>query len=118
MVFFKINNKTISSPKEISHSYEILDKTERTLNGTLVVDIIGKKKQIDVTWEYLSKEDMTILTEEVNTNTFQDIEYIDPETGEATTMVGRLKDFTYSPGYDWVNTKVRWNNVTVSFVEK
>ena len=51
MIFFKINGKEISSPKEIEYSYEILDKTERTISGIMVIDEIGKKKIINVTWD-------------------------------------------------------------------
>ena len=61
---------------------------------------------------------MQTLTEEINKVGFADIEYIDPTTGTLATMIGRAKDFTYSPGYDWVREEVRWKSVTVSFVEK
>lgn len=118
MVFFKINNKEVASPKEINISYEVLDKTERTLDGTLVVDVIAKKKKLDISWEHLTKEAMAMLVAEVNTNTFQDIAYRDTLTGELTTLVGKVKDFSYSPGYDWVHNKVRWQSINLSIVEK
>ena len=47
MDFFKINGKQIKPPKEISVSPEVLDKSERTADGTLVVDIIGTKRKVD-----------------------------------------------------------------------
>ena len=53
MEFFKINGKSIKAPTEISISYEELDKAERTVDGTMVVDIVGTKRRVDVSWEYL-----------------------------------------------------------------
>lgn len=37
MDFFKINGRTITSPTNIGHSVEILDKVERTMDGTMVM---------------------------------------------------------------------------------
>jgi hypothetical protein len=65
MDFFKINGRTIKPPKNIGHSVEILDKVERTLNGTMVVDKVGMKKKIDVSWDYLDIDNMKILQEEI-----------------------------------------------------
>lgn len=57
MDFFKISGKKIKAPTELTVSPEVLDKAERTVDGTMVVDIIGTKRKVDVSWEYLSKED-------------------------------------------------------------
>lgn len=65
MDFFKVNGKKIKAPAELTVSSEILDKAERTVDGTMVVDIIGTKRKVDVSWEYLSKEDMTTLTKTI-----------------------------------------------------
>ena len=118
MVFFKINNQPTSPPKEVNVSYEILDKTERTLNGTMVVDIIGKKKKVEINWNYLSKEDMVIINDEISAASFLDISYINNSTGELDNLTVKVKDFNYSTGYDWVHDKVIWKNVTLSVMEK
>ncbi len=47
MDFFKVNGKKIKAPTELTVSPEILDKAERTVDGTMVVDIIGTKKRIN-----------------------------------------------------------------------
>ena len=59
-VFFKINSKTIKAPTELTCTTEVLDKSERTMDGTMVVDVIGRKRKVEVAWKYLSKEDMTL----------------------------------------------------------
>lgn len=117
MIFFQINGKNITSPKEISHSSDILDKIERTMDGTMVVDIIGKKERIDVSWDYLSKDQMMILNNEVKASNFITISYRSIEDGSLITLLTVFKDLTYSPGYDWVGNKVIWKNVSISFEE-
>lgn len=116
--FLKINDKTIKSPSEISHSYEVLDKAERTIDGTMVVDLIGRKRKVDVSWEYLSKEDMKILATETKTGTFVTVTFHDSITGALTTITARPKDLVYQPYYDWAKSKILWKSVAISFVER
>lgn len=108
MIFFQINDRPIASPKDIIYSYEDLDKVERTINGTMVVDIIGKKKKLEVFWDYLTKENMAILSEEVRSNLFVTINYKNNVDGEMTSITAKPKDLTYSPAYDWKNDKIYW----------
>ncbi len=118
MIFFQINGRTITSPKDISHSYDILDKVDRTIDGTMVVDIVGKKAKLDVTWDYLSREDMIILNNEMQSSSFISINFRDIDDGQLTSASVKVKDVSYSPGYDWVNNKVIWRNVFISFEER
>jgi hypothetical protein len=118
MIFFQINGRTITSPTDINYSYEELDKVERTIDGTMVIDEIGKKKKIEVSWNYLTKEDMTILNTEASASGFVTINYRNNTDGNITSMTAKAQDFSYSPGYDWVHDKVIWRSVSVSFVER
>ncbi len=118
MDFFKINGRAIKPPKDVGHSIEILDKVERTMNGTMVVDIVGSKRKIDVSWDYLDKANMIILQEELNKSSFVNVTYIDSETGVDVTIEAKPSDISYQTGYDWVKSEVVWKNVTVFFEEK
>lgn len=118
MDFFKINGKIIRAPTDLTVSPEVLDKTERTIDGTLVVDIIGTKKKVDVSWEYLPAADMQILAEACGDEGFQTIEFHDNQTGALVQMTGRSEGLTYSPHYDWAKAKIMWKSVSVSFKEK
>lgn len=118
MEFFKINGKEIKAPKEISISPEVLDKSERTLDGTMVVDVIGTKRKVDVSWEYLSKENMTTLTNAISGEKFTEITFHDNSTGSLVTMTARSQGLSYKPYYDWAKDKIMWQSVTVSFSEK
>ncbi len=118
MDFFKVNGKKIKAPAELTVSSEILDKAERTVDGTMVVDIIGTKRKVDVSWEYLSKEDMTTLTKTIGGDKFAEITYHDNATGSLVTMTGRSEGLTYQPHYDWAKGKIMWKSVSVSFTER
>lgn len=118
MNFFKINGRAITSPTNIGHSVEILDKVERTMDGTMVVDEIGIKNIIDVSWEYLKKDDMIILKEEITKSGFTTITYQDSDTGTSKTINAKAKDIHYNTGYDWVKQIVLWKSVQVTFEEK
>lgn len=116
--FFKINGKTIKPPTEISFSFENLDKEERTLDGTMVVDLIAQKRKVDVSWEYLSKEDMAILSAETRNGVFVAVSYNDNSTGALTTMTARPQSLTYQPHFEWAKNRLIWKSVSISFVER
>ena len=118
MNFFSINGKTIKSPTEITISPEHLDKAERTLDGTMVIDVIGTKKKVDVSWEYLAKEDLKVLTTESGSDRFSRITFHNGETGELETIVSRAENLTYMPYYDWAKAQRLWKDVSLSFKEK
>ena len=118
MNFFEINGKATKPPKEISVSPEVLDKSERTANGTLVVDIIGKKRKVDVSWEYMSQEDMALLQKEIGGGAFTEITFHDNQTGEPVTVTARSDGLSYMPHYYWTKGKIMWKSVTLSFKER
>ncbi len=118
MNFFKINGRIITPPKDIGHSVEILDKVERTMDGTMVVDKIGIKRKIDVSWDYLDIANMKILQEEIKKERFVNITYFDSEKGEDVTIETKPSDIAYQTGYDWVKNCVIWKSVSIIFEEK
>lgn len=116
--FFKIVGVTLKQPTEVDYSYEVLDKAERTMDGTMVVDIIGRKRRLEVNWAYLDKEDMKRLGTAVKSGQFVTVQFNAPDTGVLTTMVARPNDFAYTPQYDWVHDELMWKSVHVKFVER
>ena len=118
MIFFRINSKTVKAPKSISFSFESLDKEERTMDGTMVVDIIGQKRKINASWDYLPKTDMKTLADEINSSPFVTVSAHDNSTGELVTITGRAKDFKYEPYYEWSKSRLVWKSVSVDFVER
>mgnify|MGYP001111287731 FL=1 len=118
MEFFKINGKSIKAPTEISISYEELDKAERTVDGTMVVDIVGTKRRVDVSWEYLSTDDMAVLANAVKGGIFTGVSFHDNATGNLISITARAEGLAYLPHYDWAKSRLMWKSVSVSFTER
>lgn len=119
MVLFKINSKTLSrNPTEISQSKYKLQKTDRTIDGTLVADIIAVKNKVSFTWDYLTTADLKKLIDEVNADTFPTIEYTDPDSATLKQIAGHADDISYIPHYDSRTSTIIWKEVKVSFEEK
>ena len=94
MEFLRVNGLAIKAPSEITVSPENLDKAERTMDGTLVVDVIGTKRKVDVKWEYLSKEDMTILANATKDSAFTMITFHDKTTGALISMTATSRSLS------------------------
>ena len=118
MDFLLINGKAIKPPKEITVSPEVLATSERTADGTLVVDIIGTKRKVDANWEYLSAEDMMTLQKETGGGAFTELTFHDNATGELVTIAARSDGITYMPHYDWARGRIMWKSVSLSFKER
>jgi len=95
MEFFKINGKSIKAPTEISISYEELDKEERTVDGTMVVD-----------------------TNAVKGGIFTGVSFHDNATGNLISITARAEGLAYLPQYNWSKGKLIWKSVAVAFRER
>ena len=118
MVFFKINSKSIKQPNEITLSFESLDKFERTMDGTMVVDLVGKKEKVEVRWNYLPDADMKLLASEIKSGSFVSIDYASAEQQTIKTIIVRATDLQYMPFYEWAKKRIVWQSVVVSFSER
>lgn len=118
MVLFKINSKTLSrNPSNIEYSTLRLEKSDRTIDGTLIVDIIAIKDKVSFTWNYLPDADMKKLISELKQSVFSIIEYIDSESvdGQLKTLIAEGGDISYKPHYNAQTQRLDWVDVKVSF---
>ena len=116
MNFIKINGIMLSrEPTSVDQGKTKLKKENRTIDGTLVVDIIAIKNKVKVTWDYITSEDMARLQSAIAKSDFVEVEYngskgmmkINAESG----------DLTYTPHYDNRTSTVIWKGVSVEFIE-
>ena len=113
MIFFKINSKTLTkNPSNIEHGKITLQNADRTINGTLAVDIIAVKNKITFFWDYLSDTDFKKLKGEITNGVFAVIEYYDDVY---KTITANCNDISYKPYYSKGN--IIWKDIKVSFVE-
>ena len=119
MDYFKINSKTLTrNPTDISQSKYKIQKTDRTIDGTLVSDIVAGKNRVTFTWDYLSTADLRKLLDEVNGTAYPIVEYTDPQSGTGLmSITGAAESVSYVPHYDSRNGGGIWKEVKVSFEE-
>lgn len=118
MVLFKINSKTLSrNPSNIEYSTLRLEKSDRTIDGTLIVDLIAIKDKVSFTWNYLPDADLKKLVGELKLATFSTIEYVDVESddGQLKTLIAESGDILYKPRYNARTKTLDWVDVKVAF---
>lgn len=122
MIFFKINSKTLSkNPTTYKSNKTKVQKSDRTMDGTLVVDIITHKDTITFTWDYLPDADLRLLIKEVTAKSFCTIEFLDAQSevsGALRSMVAQPGDISYTPYYDYASDSILWKGVSVAFTER
>ena len=116
MNFIKINGIMLSrEPTSVEQGKTKLKKENRTIDGTLVVDIIAIKNKVKVTWDYITSEDMARLQSAIAKSDFVEVEYND--SNGMMTINAESGDLTYTPHYDNRTSTVIWKGVSVEFVE-
>ena len=120
MDIFKINSKMLSkNPSSITHSQTRVQSSDRTMDGTLVIDIIAIKDVVNVEWKILSIEDMQKLTNELTGGGFVTIDYLDSTTnGEFKNVLALPGNLSYLIYYDYRTDSILWKDVKISFTER
>lgn len=122
MILFRINSKALSkNPTSIEQGKFKLQQTDRTINGTMVVDIIAIKNKVTFQWDYMSDSDLRKLLVEIEQAAFPTIEFTDPNASNPNTLLAIIADTSnidYKPHYDNKSHSIIWKDVSVSFVER
>lgn len=117
--FFRINSKVLSkNPTTINNSTTTIQKSERTMDGSLVIDIVANKDVVSVQWDFLSSDDMRKLKTEMSSGGFCTISYFDALTSELKNITAQPGDIKYAPYYDYINDCLMWKDVSISFTER
>lgn len=118
MVYFKIGSTEFIgelTPSSISPSVEIIKNEERSLDGTMNIDVVGRKIQLKVTWDMLSEADMQqLLALEQSANVLS-VEYYDAKTSGLKKMNAYVNGIEYTPYFQ--GDVINWQNVSLSLVE-
>lgn len=119
MIFFKINSKSLSkNPTEMTFSNSPIQSTDRTIDGTMVVDIIAVKNVVTVEWAVLDKEDMAKLLNELGKGGFVTIDYYEAKSNSIKNITALPSNISYSPFYDYSSDSIIWKNIKITFTEQ
>ena len=112
----KINGVTIPTPSDLNIGIMDISKAERNANGEIFIERIATKRKLELSWKYLSKEDVSKVFNAVSP-VFFDVEYIDPQDNAVKTGTFYAGD-RRAGALDYQNGVIRYKDITVNFVER
>lgn len=118
MVYFKIEAIEFTgemTPSSISPTVEIIKNEERSLDGTMNVDIVGRKIQLKVMWDLLNAEDMQQLLKLEQSTNILSVEYYDAKASGLKKINAYVNGVEYTPYFR--DDSINWQNVSLSLVE-
>src|SRR5690554_4759388 len=83
----KINGVAVVAPSEFTVTtldIDNADSTNRSADGTLNRDRIAVKRQLEMSWNLLESDDISLILQQMS-DVFFDVEYPDPTEGEYVT---------------------------------
>lgn len=114
----KINGVKMPSPT--SYSVGISDisseDSKRNARGDMLIDRITTKRKIEMSWDFITLEDMS-LTLKLVKGIFFDVEYPDPEEGKLITKTFYVGDRT-APMCVIQHGKPVWKDVKFNLIER
>ncbi|WP_438312213.1 DUF6711 family protein [Sporosarcina sp. FA9] len=112
----KVDGREIPTPSDYSVGIQDISKAERNANGTMIIERITTKRKLELTWNYLSKEDLSRVMSAVSPVFFQ-VEYLDPQTNSKKTGTFYSGDRN-AGALDCINGTIRWKNIKFSVIER
>ena len=112
----KINGAVIPAPSDFIVGIMDISKAERNAAGTMVIDRIATKRKLELSWKYLSKEDVSrVLT--LVSPVFFEVEYPDPQTNTKRTGVFYCGDRSIGT-LDYKNGVIRYKDIKFNLIER
>jgi len=112
----KINGVRVPTPSSYQIGIYDLSKAERVASGLLKIERIATKRKIELTWFYLTKEQLSNLLNLVSPVSF-DVEYIDPQTNTLKTGNFYCGDRLVE-AFDYNNGRIRYKNIRFNLIER
>lgn len=117
MPLLKITGIDIPTPSDYSVSLLDLSKAERNTRGGMITERIrGDMRKLELSWKYLSPEDVSTVLDVVSTVAFE-VVYLDPRTNSFQTRTFYAGDRNVG-ALDYINGVIRWKDIKFNIVEK
>lgn len=112
----KIDGIAVPTPSDYQVGIMDISKAERNAAGTIVIDRIATKRKLELSWKYLTKEDLSKLFKAVSPVFFM-VEYIDPEDDILKTGYFYAGD-RKAGALDYINGKIRYKDIKFNLIER
>ena len=91
---FKINGKEFTGFTSYNVTYQKITEGERDSTGLMHLDLIARKKKIELEWEVLNQEEATALLNKFDELLTFTCAYFDPKTGKEQSIKAYCNDPT------------------------
>lgn len=112
----KINGVELPTPSDYTVGIMDLSKAERNARGTMIIERITTKRKIELSWNYLNKEDLSKVFNLVSP-IFFNVEYIDPQENKLKTGTFYAGDRN-AGALNFVNGNIRYKDIKFNLVER
>lgn len=112
----KINGVDIPTPSDYQVGIQDISKAERNANGTMIIERIATKRKIELSWNYLTKEQLQQVLNAVSP-VFFTVEYLDPQDNATRTGTFYAGDRNVG-ALDYIDGKVRWKDIKFNVIER
>lgn len=114
----RINGVNMPTPTSFSVSISDIssDDSKRNARGDMLIDRICTKRKIEMSWDFITLEDMS-LTLNLVKDIFFTVEYPDPQEGKFLTKTFYVGDRT-APMCVLKDGKPMWKNVKFNLIER
>lgn len=87
MAILSVNGVNMPSPSAMKvNIFDVSSSADRNASGYAVIDRVGVKRKLEMTWAHLTAQQLSSLLTAVGTNTFFTAQYPDPQTGTSRSM--------------------------------
>ena len=112
----KIDGVVIPTPSDYQVGIMDLSKAERNALGTMIIERVATKRKLELSWKYLSKEELSNLFNKVSAVLFQ-VEYIDPQDNALKTGTFYAGD-RKAGALDYQDGIIRYKDISVNIIER
>lgn len=116
MAVITINGVEMPAPSDMQIGIMDLSKAERNANGTMIIERIATKRKIELSWNYLSRTQLSSVLNMVNP-VFFTVGYQDPMTGASRSGTFYVGDRSASV-IDFIAGVPRYKDVKFNFIER
>ena len=118
ITYLKIGGRVFDGellPDMIMPKIELINNAERSLDGTMNIDIIARKINLEVSWSVLSSENMSIVSGIGNRAGTFEVTYISPDSSAEKTIVAYAEDLSSTPFF--IGKELKWKDVSLKLVQ-
>ena len=106
------------TPSAVTPGIELIRNAERSLNGSMTVDVVGQKKNYELSWSLLSNDDFVSVCNYFPPSSvvqFYETSHDADGSEKRSSMYCIVDDLSYQPV---VYESLMWQNVVVKLAER